>query len=494
MDGLVLLSVLLAQGVSAPASAALQVEASLAFGGNVNVGEFSELHIRALSSQGGRLHLETSGAAPSIGIDFDLLPNEMQETWLPLRIDSSATRLSLGATLSNSITRDIPIEYARRSQPRLALFGPRAAQQLSHLPGAELVSAKGLPHLQAAYGQISALAVDSQALATLDEPQLRALLEYVGTCGRVLLIDASAAVSKAFTNRAACEGRFLGLPGNDANAEVAFISLLEQASFGLPAEQNLELLLGESSIDTFNWTRLAVFLLGYLTILALLSVRSRSRYATMGFSILSTILVLLIWPAGKSRDFVAWAEMASTEQVAHYIGLERQSTTRRDSFQLSGADFNPYASSTSTKDYALQWGVGPGQQSITWQAKPFQRLRRISHGSFPVNATIQLELRGDRAGICNTGTGETKPMHLQWQGVVYEVPALQEKERWIVNGQEALNIDPGNQPELRLFLERSTEYALTVLQSLSIPGAENNQQAWLLRYQSHQNGASPCAG
>jgi hypothetical protein len=85
-------------------------------------------------------------------------------------------------------------------------------------------------------------------------------------------------------------------------------------------------------------------------------------------------------------------------------------------------------------------------------------------------------------------------MYLQWQGNVYAVPPLEEGARWSVNGHDALSIDARIQPELKLFLERSTAYPLTVLQSLPIPGAEKNQQAWLLRYQLRQYGESTCSG
>lgn len=493
MDGLLLLSILLAQGISAPTNADLQLEASLAFGSYVSNDGFAELHVRALSGAGGSLVIETTGTTPTVRIDLELLPNEPLDTWLPLRIDAAALPVSLDARLKQSATQATALNYARRSLPWFALLGPRAAQRLSHLPGTEAITAAELPHIPEAYRQISALAVDSAAMASLDEEQLRSLLEYVGSCGRVLLIDASVAVRKIFANRAACEGRFLILVDNEENAGNAFSLLTEQASFLLPAEQSLEPLLRKSSTDALNGTRLAFFLGAYLVILIVLLSRAQSRFAALGFSIIATVLVLVTWPVATSRNFVAWAEMASTEQVARYVGIERHSASRRGTVMLPGESFAGYTSKISGENYSLHWGTATEQRQIVWNAAPFQSLDRISQGSFPVNATLRLDLSGDSAGICNTGSSSTALMYLQWQGVLYEIPPMDAGTGWSSIGQDILDSDSGNRAELKLFLERSAIYPLTVLQSLPIPNAEKNEQAWLLRYQTMRMGAAPCA-
>lgn len=493
MDGLLLLSILLTQGISAPANSALQIEASLAFGGYVSDQGFSELHVRALSRTGGSLIIDTTGSTPTVKIDLDLLPNEPLDIWLPLKIDFTALALSLSASLDQSDTQDIKLDYARRSLPRFALLGPRAVQRLSHLANTEAISATDLPHIPEAYQQISALAVDSEAMAALDEEQLRSLLEYVGSCGRVLLIDASAAVGQAFANRAACEGQFLILLGNEEDAGNAFSLLIEYANFLLPPEQSLERLLGESVIGAFNGTRLVFFLGGYLLILIVLLSKARSRFAAPAFSLVCTVLVLVIWPASISRNFMAWAEMASTEQVARYVGIERLLAARRRAVTLASDSFDGYTSSITAENHSLRWGLQTDQQEIIWNAAPFQSLQRITYGSFAVNATLHLDSSGDSARICNAGIGSTTLMYLQWQGDIYEIPPLDAGTGWSSIGQAALNPDSGNRPELTLFLERSAKHALTVLQSLPIPNAKKNEQAWLLRYQGHKNGESPCA-
>ena len=493
MDGLLLLSILLTQGISAPANSALQIEASLAFGGYVSDEGFSELHIRALSRTGGALVIDTTGTTPTIKIDLDLLPNEPLDIWLPMKIDFAALPLSLRANLDQSDTQDLKLEYARRSLPRFALLGSRAVQRLAHLPDTEAIKAADLPHIPEAYRQISALAVDSEAMAALDEDQLRSLLEYVGSCGRVLLIDASAAVGQAFANRAACEGQFLILLGNEENAANAFSLLIEQANFLLPPERSLERLLSESSIGAFNGTRMIFFLGGYLLILIVLLGKVRSRFAALAFSIICTVLVLVIWPASISRNFAAWAEMASTEQVARYMGIERLSAARRSTVMLAGDSFDGYTSSVTAEDHSLRWGLQAEQRRIIWNAAPFQSLQRITYGSFAVNATLYLDSSGDSARICNTGIGSTTLMYLQWQGDIYEIPPLNAGTGWSSIGQVALNSASGNRPELKLFLERSANHTLTVLQSLPIPNEKKNEQAWLLRYRSHQTGGSPCA-
>ncbi|NOX68274.1 MAG: hypothetical protein GXP15_03735 [Gammaproteobacteria bacterium] len=493
MDGLLLLSVLLAQGLTAPANAALEIDASLAFGAYVSGEGFSEIHVRAVSSTGGILRIETAGAAPTVSVDLELQPNQPRDTWLPVYIESSASPLSLSATLNQSSRQEVALQYSPRSLPRFALLGPQAIQRLSHLPDTEAMIAADLPHLSETYQQISALAIDSRAMAALDENQLRSLLEYVGTCGRVLLIDASAAIARAFVNRAACEGRFLGLLANNDNAEHTFLSLIAQTDAPLPSERNLAGLLSGSSIEALYGTRLALFLGAYLVVLIVLLSRSQSRFAAPGFSLVAAFLVWVAWPAATSRDFVAWAEIASTEQVARYRSIERYSATRRETVMLSAHSFDGYTRKISGENYSLDWSAESGQRRIAWNATPFQSLDRITHGSFPVNTTLRLNQDADTASVCNTGVSSTTPMYLHWQGDLYAIPPLAAGMAWSSMNQVPLGPDADSRPELRLFLARSAPHPLTVLQSLSIPHAGKNEHAWLLRYQSHENRRTPCA-
>jgi len=493
MDGLLPLSVLLAQGLSAPANAALEVEASLAFGAYVSDAGFSEIHVRAVSSTGGILHIETTGTAPIVSANLELQPDQPLDTWLPVLIDFSASPLALSATLNSSDRQNVSLQYARRSLPRFALLGSQAVRRLSHLPDTEAITAAGLSHLPETYQQISALAIDSQVLAALDEQQLRSLLEYVGTCGRVLLIDASAAIAQAFVNRAACEGQFLKLLTNAENAERAFLSLTEQMDTPLPSEQSLATLLDDSSVEAHYGTRLVLFLGAYLLVLVVLLTRSRSRFAAPGFSILATAIVWVIWPAATSRNFVAWAEMASTEQIARYRGIERHLAARRETVMLSGDSFGGYSRKIAGENYSVRWSTATDQRKIVWNAAPFESLERITHGSFPVNATLILNQNGDTASVCNTGVTSTTPMYLQWQGNLYAIPPLEMGTAWSSMDQVPLHLEAGSHPELKLFLARSARYPLAILQSLSIPNAGKNEQAWLLRYQSHQERELPCA-
>ena len=493
MDGLVLLSILLAQGISSEANAELQIEGSLAFGGYVSNNGISELRVRAFSRTGGNLVLETSGATHDVRLNLELLPNQATEAWLPLQINSRANSVSLGARLNQFDDTTIPLNPMRRSIRPFALIGSRASQLLAHVPNTISISSTALPHIPEAYSQVSALAVDRQAMAALDEDQLRSLLDYVGTCGRLLLIDVSDAVGQVFANRATCERQYLRFADDEESARGAFIELIEKSDSPLPSNRDLEALLVDSSADAFDLDRIILLWGGYLIILILLLTRTRAPLAALGFCVVSTVLVLMIWPAGTSRNFVAWAEMASSEKMARYIGVERHAANRRGIHLLSRDSFNGYPIAVIDGDFYLDWSLSGDHQQIAWTATPFEQLDRVTQGSFPVDATVQLDLGSTSAGVCNIGRSATAPMYLHWQGDLYEIPSLDSGARWTNTAGVALSRDLRNRPELELFRARSSEHSIAILQSLPVPDAEETERAWLMRYLSHETGESPCA-
>jgi hypothetical protein len=234
--GCLLLCILLYQGTADRPIAPFQVDVSIAFGGHQGTGKFTELRIRSLSPNGGTLTLETVGGAPNARLSIELPQGEVTETRLPFGIGSSKQPPLLHASLDDGDPLSVPVTLIRHTEPVAALVGVTASQLLFQIRGTKAVSETSLPHLASAYGQVSALAIDGRSLAALEDAQLVALLEFVGTCGRLMLIDVSAAIERAFVNRASCEGRFLTSVGSDRDTEAAFLELLEQPATTLPSE------------------------------------------------------------------------------------------------------------------------------------------------------------------------------------------------------------------------------------------------------------------
>jgi hypothetical protein len=490
--GCLLLCILLYQGTADRPIAPFQVDVSIAFGGHQGTGKFTELRIRSLSPNGGTLTLETVGGAPNARLSIELPPGEVTETRLPFGIGSSKQPPLLHASLDDGDPLSVPVTLIRHTEPVAALVGVTASQLLFQIRGTKAVSETSLPHLASAYGQVSALAIDGRSLAALEDAQLVALLEFVGTCGRLMLIDVSAAIERAFVNRASCEGRFLTSVGSDRDTEAAFLELLEQPATTLPSEIQLERLLKEDLDDAINIPRLGSFWIGYIFILVLLIARVRTRLVALGFSVACTLLIFVIWPGSGSRAYVAWAEATSTDRVARFTGLERRLATRSGDVALAADSFGAYPVSISGHQYSLVWNTESDDRQVVWEATPFRHITKLTQGSFAVDSPLQVDIADGVVGICNSGAGASGPAFLQWHGTIFAIPAIGPGSRWSSANQPGLDSSLLKSPEMRLFLDRSFGHTITLLQSLPFSGANEIGRGWLLRYPSDQARGVSC--
>jgi hypothetical protein len=238
--------------------------------------------------------------------------------------------------------------------------------------------------------------------------------------------------------------------------------------------------------------QLIIIWLAYLFLMAALLVKARPWYTALAFSVIGTALVALMWPAAVSSTFVAWAEMTSNENIARYIGLERHSSARHGSVALPGDEFGGHSLRFSDADFLLLVDGRTDQRHMLWNAIPFEQLDHLTTGSFPVDTTLQFQHNKNSASVCNISSNATEPMYLQWNGSLYELASIKAGERWSTTGNASLDFASVRSPELQLFLDRSDGHSLTLLQSLPVPSAQNDERAWLLQYQSHQKGAPLC--
>jgi hypothetical protein len=463
-----------------------QVDVSVAFGGHQGTGKFTELRIRGVSPNGGTLTLETVGGAPNARLSIEMPPGDLTETRLPFGIGLSKQTPLLHVSLDDGDPYSVPVRLIQHSEPIAAVVGATASQLLFQIPGAKTVSGTSLPQLASAYSQISALAIDGQALAALEDPQLVALLEHVGTCGRLMLIDVPAAIERAFVNRASCEGRFLMSVGGDSNSEAAFLELLGQPATALPSKIQLERLLKDDLDNAVNISKLGFFWAGYIFILILLIGRVRTRIGALGFSIACTLLTFVIWPESGSRAYVAWAELTSADRVARFIGLERHSATRSGIVTVAADSFGAYPVSISGHQYSLLWNIEGDDREFVWHATPFGQFTKLTQGSFAVDSALRLKVADGAVSICNSGAGASAPAFLQWHGTVFAIPPIGPGSQWSSADQAGLDSSLLKSPEMRLFLDRSFGHSTTLLQSLPFSGADEIGRGWLLRYPSDQ--------
>jgi len=493
MDGLLLISILLLQETVHPAvEEGVRIEASVAFDGHVARAGFTELSVRAFSARGGNVTLTTSSAAPGVRMEFRLPAGEPIEIRMPLAADAAGPPPVLFAGLDRRAPTSVALSTIRHRQPPAVLVGAEAARRLQQLPHTEAIGGPALPHFAPAYRQISALAIDGATLGALDEMQLRALLQFTGTCGRLLLIQASTAIERVFRNRAACGGRFLGSVESEGNVEAAFLDILEQPGASVASPAQLSRLLAQSAGGAINLRALAVFWCGYLLVFAILTMRARTRVAALGFSGLGTLLVMAIWPAAPSRAYAAWAEASTLDRVARYSAVERYSAPRVNTHEIPAAGFGTFASSIQASDYSLQWHADYAQSTLVWHASPLSHIDQLSDGSFTVDSQLRARLLEDAVRVCNEGSGESRNAYLQWQGEIYAVPPLSPGTAWTTAEGAVPEVDTQDGPALQLFANRSGDYPLTMLQSLPVAGGAANDRAWLMRYEPDIGGDSLC--
>ncbi len=492
MDGLILLSFLLAQEIANRATGPVRIEVSVAFGGHVSASKFTELRVRAFHQHDGTLSLETLGGSPNVNFTLELRAGEQAETWAPIGIDFSNQPPTIHALLGRTNLQNVALNTIRHSTPWSALVGTQATQLLLQVPDTESVSGTTLPRFPPAYSQISALAIGGRTLAALDDAQLRSLLEFVGSCGRLMLIDVSRSVEQIFVNRASCEGRFFKSIVSEDNAEAAYLELLEQRSLTLPSDEQLGGLISKTPDGAIDLTRLSFFWAGYLIVFSMLMIQARTRVAGLGFSIVSTLLVLVIWPAATSRAYVAWAEASSIDRVARYAALERYSAARRGTFMLPADPFGTQPVRITGSNYSFQWNADPDQTFVVWDTSPFQQIDNLTRGSFTIDTKLRAVIRDNTVSVCNSGIGVSRQAFLHWQGHVFAIPSMTPGTTWSSAAHTALAADALISPELQLFLNRSSGHIMTLLQSLPVSDEKKNERAWLLRYQSDQAGDSPC--
>ena len=126
MGGLVLLSFLLAQQIGDRPTAAIQIDASVAFGGHIGSSKFTELRVSAVSPNGGTVNLEIVGSSPEVSFSLELARGEAAEISVPLGIDFSKPPAVLQVRRNLASPLNIPLNYIQHFAPRSVLVGSLA--------------------------------------------------------------------------------------------------------------------------------------------------------------------------------------------------------------------------------------------------------------------------------------------------------------------------------------------------------------------------------
>ncbi|WP_405234310.1 hypothetical protein [Lentisalinibacter salinarum] len=336
-----------------------------------------------------------------------------------------------------------------------------------------------LPTQPQDYAAVEALVIDGSALARLDTDRLRALLEYAGRCGPLILIGAPGDAEYVLARRAGCGGRFVA--GADARSSTAVLERL--TADGPPAMIDAEALRPLLPDANGEIELMAVFVAGFLGVFLVLLAVPGLRPAALGFCLLATAVAGVLWTGGRNDAFVAWAEVDRGDRIARYVSLGTAVATGRGEHRLPLGEFGGYPTRVIGTDYVLDEEAN----RIEWRATLLAQLSVESAGSFPAEPSLRAEIRDGTARVCNRSHRTVEGAWLAAADGVYAVPPLAPGEIWQAAGTA---VSPG--PATRLLRERAG--GLAVLLRLAIPGDRIAQDAWLVRREIPSAEAAPCSG
>jgi hypothetical protein len=461
------------------------ISAELAWQGAVTGDAISELAVHAMTRLDANIALELDSAGVVVAAEFFLPGRDSTPARLPVIVDESG-KVSLKYRIDGSAWQALEVGHFERGDGPVIVVGYSATNALRDIPDKTVIDPEDLPTLLSAYTHVAALVMSKDALVSIDELQLRGLLEHVGACGRLLLIDPPAQVDRLIRQSAACGGQHIAsTTGHDA--ATALQSLLTNPIPDLPDAQSLgQLLEGRETRSRL----LAVYLGGFLLVFSLLLLMPQLRVTAMAFSVLTTALAGFLWDKDYRSTFVAWGEMATGHRVARYAGLERATATGRgeQTVQLQSLALSPIR--VTGNSLVLRWSDDPGNRRAAWSAALLQEMQVFSLGSFHAESRLRAGAGGTGLVVCNRSDGTAPAAYLRWQDDNYTIPPLAPGERWFTDDR---SITDEVSPHLDLLARRAADLEPTILYPLEIPGNGRDQQAWLMTVEVAWEDA-PCIG
>ena len=376
-----------------------------------------------------------------------------------------------------------------------------------------------------AYDSDEVVVVDKASLAELDDAQLRELLEFTGSCGRVLLVDVPIAIEEVFRNRAACGGRYLATIKTSGGASSPDQSRLEAAPTDTSSPDLSRLEAAPTDTSSPDQSRLEAAptdtsspdqsrLEAAPTDTSNPDL-SRLEAAPTGAPQISALARQLaeLPPAERATDeqLEALLDEGTTDVqpsrfvifVTAYLLLlgillvnARTRTTALGFSVIATLVVHFVWPPASTRSFVAWAEAGTHEQVAayrsleryrTYRDGNFKREETWTLGSFAVHPILEIAQQNGDVVLCNAGAGTSETTHIAWLGELFAVPPLAPGETW--TSDNALAVNPGA-PELVIFQDRSSGHDLALLRPLPIAAAVGD--AWLLRHGLPQEGGTSC--
>ena len=463
----------------------VELDANLAWDGHVATASLTELTVDAASDSDAIVTVRFAQTSPVTSSRVDVRQGKTATVSMPVAFEPDRDAVASYRVAGGDWR---PLEAGRvERRPAVAVAaGESTAAWLGDMDRLQTVNGGDLPRTASTYSHITAIGIDRNALARLDEAQLRALLEYAGICGRILLVDPSDQVAALMQQRAGCGGRNFITARSRPEARIAMAELIGRPIDSLPGEQLLGSLLPERGADT---RLIAFYLAGFLLIFLLLARIRRPRGTHLAFSVAAALAAGLLWHGGSRQSFVAWAEAATTDRVARYASLERATAKGRGKQVLQMQSLERSPMRISGAGLAVLWSAAAAERRLEWTPSLLQEAGIYASGSFPVESNLRAVEEEDAVTVCNISGRPSQPAFLRWNGANYPIPALAPEARWRL---DETTVAAAMAPQLGVLARRAPGDGLTLLQPLSVPANGGTRKAWLMRPETGTTGASPC--
>jgi hypothetical protein len=341
--------------------------------------------------------------------------------------------------------------------------------------------AHALPDNAGAYASIDALVIDRALIDAITESQVAALLSFMASCGRTVLIGDVPSAATLLSGAAGCGGRNFAEASSADTALVSLNRILDStqpeppraASLGTP---------GDYALDAW-YLAVAVLAAGTAAI---------ALAAIFSSSLVVAVLVPLLAAAGglwfmQSRPadarLLVWAEARSGDRLAQYSGMQRVTSYRHGDVHVPVlALLQEPRPCDAGKPSSWSWDArGRRYTSARFDGRLFAAVALCYSGSFPVtrDAAARLEAPG-RIALRNPGPAAWPAGTLAWDGRLHPVPV-------VASGATlALNDGSGRRPASvaeRQAIARTPVDGLAILWPLnlqSVDEAPTDGQAWLL--------------
>jgi hypothetical protein len=448
------LIVLIPLAGSARATPEVRVDAGLAWGGIARPNTWTELRVRVASPEDdGTLQVEARVGPVVARLSEPLQRGQAQEFRLPIRLDPGAVGQDLSLVVrlpgGSEQSSTLPLRWIGGAQRAIAVAARLGGAASAIDRSAWLIlpqSADAIPSSTEAFSALDALVVDTPALSKLSDPQLAAVEQYLGGCGRVVLVDPPAAARQRAHSWAGCGAKLIREVAGASQLQAVLTELLAIDPPRLPDSRALTALFPEPAAAAFQPPLIGFFIL-YVMAISLCGLLGERVWLLVSLPLAGSLVLagtfLASSPVTKRYTYV---EATSGSRVARYAELTRIGGAAPYDYPVVGRPALGTPARTSSANPTHYQVAAASAVQAELRTTTSVRTRLLSEtilrssGALAWSPPLQISSHesGRQPRVTNRGDTTTVPATLLWHGAAYRVPALSPGASFEVSDQEPL--------------------------------------------------------